>query len=74
MKMEGLCLTISIIIRIGHSQALHAVIGQLCGGEKRSQGLNFLEVPFFILSTTVSVTFHVNNGVQHCECLAGETV
>ncbi len=29
---------------------------------------------FFILDTTISVTFHANNQVQHYECLPKETV
>lgn len=45
-----------------------AVIGQLCAGEK---GLPL--ALFFILYTTSSDTFHVNNRAQHYERLPGET-
>lgn len=56
------------------SRPLHTVIAQVCAGVKVWRVRTFLLSSFFCLYTATSVTFGVNDQVQHHDCLLGKTV
>lgn len=72
-KSVSILLLISTVfknLKISHPDSLHAIIVQTYCKFVRKFSLYGSQFSFY---TTMSITFHVNNGVQHYQCLQGVT-